>query len=68
MPKAITLTEVEANRVIESLTAAYNFFYVRDLSDSYLKLNRQNRSSPITLDLEATLALLAEKIDDEPVQ
>jgi hypothetical protein len=73
MPKVtpntdIVLSEVESLTILETITAAYNYFWLQDMSESYVKLNRQNRSSPITLSLESIMSLLNERINgDESV-
>lgn len=61
----VTLTEVEAGSLLETLDAAHNCLWVEDLRDSYRKLNRQSRSSPLTLAVEASRNLLADKIGIE---
>lgn len=63
----VALTGVEARTILETVQAAYNYFWCQDMSESYLKLNRQNRSSPMTLALESVSVLLVTRIGDEPV-
>jgi hypothetical protein len=63
----ITLSSAEAQGLYEALSTAHNYLWVLDLSESYRKLNRQNRSSPLTLEVERYSKLIAERLGLEDV-
>jgi hypothetical protein len=50
-------------QVRDSLNSSYYHNLALDMADSYRKLNRQNRGSPMTLALQAALAKTNEYLD-----
>jgi hypothetical protein len=61
----ITLSATEGQLLLETLSAAHNCLWAEDLHETYRKLNRQNRSSPLTLSVEQARDMLAAKLGVE---
>ena len=63
--KTVTISEVDAIMIQETLETAKSLSAVMDLTDSLRKLNRQNRSSPLTLSLDKAWERITSYLEGE---
>lgn len=65
MSKVVQVKEIDLIMMLETLETAKSLSAVLDLTEALRKLNRQNRSSPLTLALDQCYDRVSEYLNGE---
>jgi hypothetical protein len=61
----VTISDIDAINIQQALDSARSFISLFDLQESIRKLNRQNRSSPLTLALDDAYERITRYLEPE---